>query len=158
MSGCLIFVLFLFFSNLCAQEIDSQRKKYVVNPSSPSVYIDQEKNKSGPKEDEDRTFFRLFNNLKWPIRLTVSTAGKGEGDVQLDYQLLNSKDDITGGYRCHVCTIIPLSSGKNLSFSVPTTEFEKNLRIRVEYSFWWESSRDVGTENEPFHYILFTFR
>ena len=140
-----------------AQEINTQRHKYVVAPKSPSVYIVQETTVSKGEELAGRVSFRLYNNLKWPIRLNVSTPGDGEGDVQLDYELLGNKDEVSGGYGCHVCTITLLGSGKSLSFSLPKSEVAQNLRLRVEYSNYWESVSDVGTEKEPFHYVLLTF-
>ena len=148
------------FSGVGAQRLMVPRGRYVVDPKRPAVYVLQvaAPSRLGTSVDEGSpVFFRLYNNLKWPIRLTVSSAGKNEGDVQLDYALLDSNDKHLRGHGCHVCTDIALSPGKNLLFSLPRSEVASSARIRVDYSYWWEDSGDVGTEKEPFHYILFTF-
>jgi len=148
-------------STALAQTTKFPRRQYVVDVSRPSVYITQEdalSNVSASKEKVgSRLFYRLHNNLRWPIRLTVSSPPAGEGDVQLDYELLGKSDQVAGGYECHKCTAVPLGSGKSLLFSLSENEVRSSKRIRVAFSFWWESFDDVGTEMEPFHYVLMTF-
>lgn len=158
--GLFIVSLAILCAKVVAQDVLEQRKKYLVDPKTPSVYLALEKIASNPKNlnssRKDRIFVRLYNNLRWPIRLTVSSARKGEGDVRMDYVFLNSHGQVIDGVSCHVCTRIPLHSGKNLLFSIPKADITTAKRIRVQYSFWWEDSRDEGTEKEPLHYVTLT--
>ena len=135
------------------------RKRYVADPKLPTVYVREEiperGSKTSPHKGTSLIFFRLYNNLKWPIMLTVSAAGEGEGDVQMDYELLDLENKVTHSFECHLCTISPLGSGKSLLFSLPRSEVLVNKRLRIRYSFLWESIRDVSAEIEPVHYVMF---
>ena len=120
------------------------RQSILVHSGRPSVYITFVKRES--IDGSSYVFYRLTNNLSWPIVLDMSDpGGKRFGDATLYYVVEDSKtgEQKTGRLYCHVCSTNNLGSGRSIQFSVPTEEIELGNVLRIRYEF--ESESDVSS-------------
>jgi hypothetical protein len=100
---------------------------------------------------------RITNNTRWPIWLDASDVpNKKYGDIYL-YHTIESINDgrIVIDSRCHVCSNVPLASGKSWIFVVPFDYLDKDQRIRINFSFDWEVRNDALASREAEHSIFF---
>jgi hypothetical protein len=127
----------------------------------PSVYISfLYVGKIEPLETgigDQHVWLRITNNTRWPIWLDASgVPSKKYGDIYL-YHTIESVIDrrIVIDSRCHVCSNVPLASGKSWIFVIPLDYLDKDQRIRVNFSFDWEDRNDVFAGREPEHNVFF---
>ena len=60
--------------------------------------------------------------------------------------------EVPPGVFCHFCSVIKLSPGKSLLFSLPRETLCGNLKTYISYQYDWEKDWD---DNEPEHRIYF---
>ena len=122
------FVILILASFCFGQK--TKQSKYVVNQSQPSVYITYVKTDERIIFDdvkESFAWFRFHNNTKKKIVLSAN-GGVDEDDATLFYDILNSEERVIESTYCHACSVIRLSSGNSLLFSVPLNI----LKIQVQ--------------------------
>lgn len=139
------FSFFLCFTVISAQRSQPPPKGILVNTSKPAVFVsfvDQRSIKTVEKPSPQKfLFFRITNNTRWKIWLEMSgTAGKEFGETRLYYAIEESKTgtNISGSVSCHVCSNNPLGPGRSILFSMPASNAEKDVRMRIVYRFDWE--------------------
>lgn len=150
-----IFVLVVIVP-LCFGQKTNQ-SKYVVKESFPSIHItfvEKGERLNFDNEKESIVRFRFHNNTIWKIVLNAS-SGIGDNDVRLFYHILDKDGNIIENKYCHVCSIIRLSSGNSILFSVPTKYFKNSDSMRIKYNYEWEDSPFSSPEKEPVHYVYF---
>lgn len=146
---------FLLGASYAQKQGTNQRREYLIDPSSPSVYILVDKNAKSTIIGEDQMMLQLVNNLRWGIRLSLSPPRKGAGDARLEYDLLSSDDSILAREQCHVCTLAIVNPGERIRFIVPANKLEEAQMLRIKYSFVWEKALDAEERVEPTHYVYF---
>ena len=133
-------------------------------------------------ENGERVWLRLHNNTRWSISLLASDAPKGTGDANLHYEVepnprppavlappvvvapgrviekqeaVAAPCDLTVSELCHSCTVIKLTPGSSLLFSVPRGHLCWNAILRVIFSYEWEGNAvDVlSGDLEPQHSV-----
>jgi hypothetical protein len=106
---------------------------------------------------DQHIWLRITNNTRWPIWLDASDVPSREyGEVSL-YHTIESVDDgrIVIDNRCHVCSNVPLASGKSWTFVIPLDYLDKNQRIRFNFSYDWEDRDGAFAGREPEHSVFF---
>ena len=127
----------------------------------PSVYISFERvGKIDPLEtgiSDQHIWLRITNNTRWPIWLDVSgVPNKEHGEISLYYTIESVNDGrIIIDSRCHVCSNVPLASGKSWIFVIPLDYLDKDQRIRINFSFDWEGRDGVFAGREAEHSVFF---
>ncbi len=135
----------------------TKQSKYTVKKSVPSIYITlvgKGECLNFENEKESIIWMRFHNNTKFKIVLNAG-GGIGESDVRLFYQILDEDSNILENKYCHVCSIIRLSSGNRVLFSVPAKYFENSDSMRISYKYEWEDMPFSNPEKEPVHYVYF---
>jgi len=135
---CIFNLLFmLLFSATYAQRAHKPAARILLNSHRPAVflsYIEQKVMKTSDKlKGENYLFFKITNNTRWKIWLSMSgTAGKEFGQASLYYAIEDPKSDqnISGSVSCHVCSTNPLGSGRSIIFMRPSIISMISLRIR----------------------------
>lgn len=153
-------VLALFGS--CESTVLAQSKKYYVDPRLPSVFLAPVESPDGASKDnsstkDKRILIRLVNNLKWDIGVLASGAKAGYGDARVEHEIVDATGKIVGGFRCHVCGVTTVASGSSIAFSITEAEMRADYKLRVRFSYGWESEIDSELEIEPSHYVFFHF-
>ncbi len=153
---CLISVV-LMFASLVSSGVQHSSGGH-MKKGVPSVYITFEKIgelQSEPSDDRERTWLRLHNNTRWPIRLDMGGVPAEYGDAKLFFDGLLDGEVIFRN-RCHGCSTNLLGSGKSMVFNVPKRDLGKGRSIRVKFSYGWEEWADVTAGREPEHYVYFS--
>lgn len=137
--------------------VPAQRRKaqsVLLDKTKPSVYLSFVRTaKLEPYYEGlsgETVWLRLHNNTRWAISLQASgVAEKEDGDASLYYDIVNENEiEITpNSYPCHVCSIIPLGSGKSLLFSIPREHLADERHIQIHFYFDWQD-RDKNGEAE----------
>ena len=138
-------IIFILVLSVCAV-VPAQRSstfRVKLNKNKPSVYISLVR-VGKPKslsDDQSREFvwLRLNNNTRWAIGLDASGENNKESDVSLYYDIVSEDDAVLEIRRCHVCSRIPLGSGKSLVFSIPKEDFAEKSYLKIRFSFDWQS-------------------
>jgi len=102
-------------------------------------------------ESGERIWLRLQNNTRWIIWLEASGVPEAAyGDAALYYDVVDMKEGsrLPESSRCHVCSIVPLGSGKSLLFSVPRENLTENRKIKVRFGFDWQDKDDLFADRE----------
>lgn len=160
-SSILIFILVLImFNNIFAQN-KYQNKISVgvrIKQNKPSVYIVPESDLKLNKLAEvgERILLRLHNNSRWGILLEAS-GGYAEYEDGSIYYKVFEKDVLQHNQFCHVCSVIPLSSGKSFLFSVPKEYLAKDFSLRIQFDYEWEKNHYFESD-EVIHYVQFFSR
>jgi len=127
----------------------------------PSIYISFVRvGKIEPLETgigDQHIWLRITNNTRWPIWLDASDVPNKEyGETSLYYTIEGVNDGrIVIDSRCHVCSNVPLASGKSWIFVIPLDYLDKDQRIRINFSFDWEDRDDAFAGREAEHSVFF---
>ena len=152
-----VLIITLIVAQFCLGQ-KTKQSKYVIKQSLPSLYVSYIKTDERIIFDdvkESFAWFRFHNNTKWKIVLKAG-GGKEENDVRLFYDILDEDNKIIENKYCHVCSIIRLSSGKSILFSIPAKHFKNSDSMRISFSYEWEEMPfSSSPEKEPVHYVYF---
>ena len=157
----LLTVIILLLS-FCFVVPAQQRKtqNFRLDEKQPSVYLEFVRfGKLKPLyvgEPEERVFFRLRNNTRWAIWLQASGGAGGDDEAGMFYDFI--KDNVIEitprSYPCHVCSVIPLGSGKSLLFSVRQDHLVKDSRIQIHFTFAWQHPNEPFADETDFDGII----
>ncbi len=143
------FIIILLF--LCITQVFPQ-EKVKIDSSKPSVYIDFVRIGKGEPirigDSEKRVWLRFVNNTKWSLHLSL--FGVGNNEIGIHYEVEEiikdySKKEIPTGYR-PLGARSPdseLKSGKSIVFSVPRNHLADNLKIKINYTYLWEYTKNL---------------
>jgi hypothetical protein len=106
---------------------------------------------------DQHIWLRITDNMMWPMWLDASgVSNKGYGDVYLYYTVESVNDGrVVIDSRCHVCSFVPLASGKSWIFVIPLDRLDKDQRIRINFSFDWEDRDGAFAARGPEHSVFF---
>lgn len=135
------------FNTIKAQKDTSIPLKIIKTESSVYITFDH-KGKKEPLfegDSENRIWLKLHNNTKLKIFLCQYSVDKEYGDIGIFYEVERfayfneyKNEKIPDGYgRADTCNIYILSSGKSVSFSVPSESLSKGLRIKTQFFYGW---------------------
>ena len=180
----LLFVCFPSFSYVHAQRNTTNKATDPVRliKDKPSVYITFERRgKRKPLESgesKEGIWLRLHNNTRWEISFCAFGVPAAYGEVGMYYEVEEIPFEKSGGetsestdretaakrkpskppigYRkVHACSVIKMSPGKTIMFSVPREHLAENLAIKVAFNYGWEESEDIISGLEPQHSVYF---
>ena len=169
--GCMKILLFVsmllpFFSlPTCAQgsrqTFASKRPPVLIDKKKPSVYITFVRfSLVRIKSEGDRSliWLKLRNNTRWPISLEMS-GGRTEdpNEASLYYQTLDKNDEVIENRGCHVCSVNNVGPNRYILFAVPSDSLPKDSRLRIRFSYGWESFENQLLDQEPEHFVSFSF-
>jgi hypothetical protein len=133
-------------------------KRFRIVKDKPTVYISFDH--AGRREPllngegNQGIWLRLHNNTRWAVRLQMSGVPRQYGDANLFYEVL-SENEVVIDMKCHVCSSNKLAPGKPILFSLPREYLNKDLAIRISFSYDWEEDERGSTSLEPQHYVYF---
>lgn len=136
----------------------TEAKGFRIIKEKPTVYIafdhaaKREPLLNG--ESNQGIWLRLHNNTRWAIRLQMNDIPRQYGDANLFYEVL-SENKVVIDMGCHVCSSNKLPPGKSILFSIPREYLNKDLAIRISFSYEWEEDERDSTSLEPEHYVYF---
>ena len=114
----------------------------------------------GISEDGERLAFYVMKGRELGInyeveRMPSESHGGTPRNAKEDNNSKNELSDIPTGYKVGgVCHVYTLPSGKSVSFSVPREHLAKNLSVKMQFGYEWESDYSSRWE-EPEHYVRF---
>ena len=132
----------------------------VMDPEKPSVYIEFIKaGKAAPlfaDEARKRIWLRLTNNMRFVILVSAFGVPDEYGDVGLFHEVEASgtatpDGALPHGYWWDVSTSYPVEPGESVTFSVPQTNLDAGLAIRVDFRFDW------GQVDDTRHSVYFSY-
>ena len=136
----------------------TEAKGFRIMKEKPTVYISfDHAGKREPLlkgESDQGIWLRLHNNTRWAIRLQMNGVPRQYGDANLFYEVL-SENEVVVDMGCHVCSSNKLPPGKSILFSIPREYLNKDLAIRISFSYEWEEDERGSTSLEPQHYVYF---
>jgi hypothetical protein len=160
------FLVFILILSVCVV-VSAQRRSTIrvkLNKNKPSVYISLVRvgKLKSPSDAMSREFvwLRLNNNTRWAIWFDASGENDKESDASLYYDIVNKDGNTIESRRCHVCSRIPLGSGKTLVFNIPKEDFSEKSYLEIRFSFDWqnEESGAFAEEGEYENIVSFSER
>jgi hypothetical protein len=150
--------------------------------NKPSVYITFERygkrEPLEPTESSEGIWLRLHNNTRWELSFCAFGVSKEYGEIGMFYDVEEMPFEESGGSQSnstekmppvrkekveppigykqgHACTIVRLTSGKSILFSVPREHLADGLAIKTEFNYGWEDIDDINSGLEPEHNVYF---
>lgn len=134
-----------------------KQSKYAIKQSFPNIYIDYIKTDERIIFDDVKegvAWFRLYNNSRKKIVLSAN-GGFEENDATLFYDILDENKKIIESTYCHACSVIRLSSGNSILFSLPAKDLKDSDSIRIDYKYDWKGSPFINEDKQPVFYAYF---
>jgi hypothetical protein len=165
------YLLLLLVSLLTATTATSQhrpiaRTSILIDKNRPAVYLSYVRPvqfDTGDKSEDRFLVFKLTNNTRWKIWFNMSGGWDSMKKVGLDpislYYAVDDPDNgkiLSGKTYCHVCSNNPLASRRSILFPVAFDDVTKDARLRLEYTFEWESDSNL-VYSSSVHYVQFYF-
>ena len=147
----------VFWLQSNGQADHSRAHKYLIEPQLPGVYITVAPSGTGRLEtrlEDNLVSLTLHNNLRWSIRIMVGPAEPQNKKVRIDYEVLAGDAPVTAR-NCHVCTSTELKPGSKVLFDIADADLSDSKRLRIRYSYAWESLIDSEAQRVPWHYVFF---
>ncbi|MCZ2392036.1 MAG: hypothetical protein LC113_13295 [Acidobacteria bacterium] len=160
-----ILMLLLFCSTPIDAQGTRQRRVYrrppvLIDKEKPSVYITFarfESMRTGSEKGTQLIWLKLRNNTRWPISIEMSGGRTDDpNEAKLYYQTLDENDEVVADRSCHVCSVNNVGPNQSTTFAVPAADLPMNSRLRIRFSYGWESFENRLLEIEPEHFVYFS--
>jgi hypothetical protein len=143
-------------------KVDRPSVQPLLDPDQPSVYLEFKKVGKCPPvnrgEKNERIWLALRNNTRWQISVLANgVISECYGDASPFYEVEADKfampdGPIPYGHGLDVASSLEIGPGDVLSFSVPRTDLDPGLSIRVDFEFAWERNRRYTRHSSYFRY------
>jgi hypothetical protein len=134
----------------------------LLNPDRPSAYMEFVKAGNCPPANSgqkgERVWLAIRNNTRW----TISVLANGEeskcyGDASPFYSVeaneaRGPEGPIPPGYWFDAASSVEIEPGGMLRFSVPRTNLDPGLSVRVDFRFTWEKNDHDTRHSSYFSY------
>lgn len=134
----------------------------LLDPNQSSVYMEFKRIGRCLSQDReqasDRIWLTLRNNTRWTISIRANgVETECYGDASPFYRVEVSEwrapdGPIPYGHWFDVSSVVEIESGTTLTFSVPKTDLDPGLGIRVDFKFTWEENNLYTRHSSHFSY------
>jgi len=168
-------LMLCFAATTFSQNREETESTARINPEKPTVYL------SYVCQDEKKIHLRMNNNTIWPLGIWAEKsyfptkkpiqlangnkyyAIPGDEDVPIHYHV--EKDELENHKTIKLPShqqdhsYIPgggrIAPGDSILFLLPLEHLRKGLKIYVEFSYDWETTRSGDISKEPEHRVYF---
>ena len=166
----ILFVILISAGLNCAGQTTSGERvkngateQVLLNQDKPSVYLEYLRSGVGPKhlesDSENRIWLKMVNNSVWRIGIIVFPGDGRERGLFHSVEKIRLIDNpltVPPGYKRGDTGFYSygIESGDSFVFSVPANHLAKNLLIRINFTYSWESA--CSQIECPLHSVVFT--